>query len=195
VTFTVNQLAPVCRAIGHFTVIGHAGLNRVRFAGRVHRRALPAGTYRISARIASGQVVRRITLVVATAAPTRAELRALRALNVCVTEASSAPTAPTTISAGQARPRQNEATAGIGGAHGPNLHSGVLASTADKAARVVKPFLVGLLAAAIVFLSLASAPGAAVVGPRLNDVLARHRLEFAGLGVAALGGAALAFLL
>ena len=82
----------------------------------------------------------------------------------------------------------------MAGAHGPSLHSGVLASTAEQAARAAKPLLVALLAVAILFLGLASAPGAAVVGPRLNDVLARHRLELVGLGVVALGGAAIALL-
>jgi hypothetical protein len=44
-------------------------------------------------------------------------------------------------------------------------------------------------------LTLASLPGFAVPEPRVNEVLARHRLEIAGLGAAALVAVALAFLL
>jgi hypothetical protein len=52
-----------------------------------------------------------------------------------------------------------------------------------------------LLAAAIILLGLASLPRVAVVDPRLNDILARHRVEIAGVGTAALVAAAIALLL
>jgi hypothetical protein len=58
-----------------------------------------------------------------------------------------------------------------------------------------QPVLVAVLALAIVMLALASLPGFAVPEPRVNEVLARHRLEIAGLGAAALVAVALAFLL
>src|SRR6266511_336633 len=64
VIFTINQASPACRGIGHFAVVAHGGLNRVRFSGRIHGKPLGPGTYRISARTAAGRLVRRITLVV-----------------------------------------------------------------------------------------------------------------------------------
>src|SRR5437660_7656124 len=64
VVFLVNQLSPSCRASGRFSVAGHPGLNRIRFAGRVSGRRLGPGTYRISARTTAGRPLRRVTLVI-----------------------------------------------------------------------------------------------------------------------------------
>src|SRR5437870_8877366 len=50
VEFVVLQIAPRCQQMGRFRVQGRAGLNRVRFSGRVGRRMLGPGTYRIRAR-------------------------------------------------------------------------------------------------------------------------------------------------
>src|SRR5207247_7444207 len=50
ILFTVVQVSPVCRTAGSFSVVGHRGINRVRFNGRLHGRRLPPGTYRIGAR-------------------------------------------------------------------------------------------------------------------------------------------------
>jgi hypothetical protein len=78
---------------------------------------------------------------------------------------------------------------------GPNVHSGVLASAVEKTAEAVRPLFVALLAAAILLLGVASLPQTAVAEPRVNDLLARHRLEIAGVGATALVGTVLAFLL
>jgi hypothetical protein len=207
VVFTVNKVSPVCVGIGRFSVAGHAGLNRVRFSGRVHGQQLDPGTYRISARTAAGRLVRRITLVVVSgSAPTRPELQSLRAANVCSATARRAAAAVrgATSVGGSPLPTQPlprpitqsaKSASGIVPAHGPNLHSGVLASSADKTARAIRPLLVALLGLAIVLLAVAALPGAAVAEPRVHDALARHRLEIAGLGAAALVAVALAFLL
>jgi hypothetical protein len=79
--------------------------------------------------------------------------------------------------------------------HGPNLHSGVLASSVERTARVIRPVLVALLAFAILLLGVASLPGEAVPEARMHDLLARHRVELAGLGAATLVAVAVAFLL
>ncbi|HEX7254752.1 MAG TPA: hypothetical protein VF236_02385 [Gaiellaceae bacterium] len=50
VVFVVRGPAPSCRVAGRFSVRGERGVNHVRFAGRVGRRTLPHGTYRITAR-------------------------------------------------------------------------------------------------------------------------------------------------
>ena len=202
VVFFVNELSPVCRGVGRFTIAGHAGLNRVRFTGRVRGRQLGPGTYRISARTAAGRVVRRVTLVVVEAgAPSRAELMAARASNVCAGSRGTAFAAGSSTGAqaiAQVRrsftPQEHPSAAGA--PTGSNSHSGaVLASSIEKTARAIQPFLVALLATAIVLLGLASLPRAAVPDPRLNETLARHRLEIAGIGAVALVGVAVAFLL
>jgi hypothetical protein len=200
VAFTVNQVSPVCVGIGRFTVAGHAGLNRVRFAGVVHGRRLTPGTYRISIRSASGRVVRRVTLVVVGgSAPSRAELRSLRSANTCNGGGGTASTTTLTPLATQKLPGppaapQQVAVDGLA-PHGPNLHSGVLASSGEKTARAVRPLLVALLALAILLLGVASLPRVAVPEPQMHYLLARHRVELAGLGAAALVAVALAFLL
>jgi hypothetical protein len=56
----------------------------------------------------------------------------------------------------------------------------------EKSARAVRPALVALLGAAIVLLGLASLPKVAMIDPRFNDLLARHRTEIAAFGAAAL---------
>ena len=208
VLFAVDQVSPACRRLGRFSVAGHAGVNRVRFGGRMHGRQLAPGTYRISARTVSGRVVRRITLVVVGGpAPNRHELSSLRAANVC---AGTLPDAPFTATGAGAMSAGGEAAteplspsqsqthvngSGLGLPHPPNLDSGVLGTSVQKTAKALQPLLVALLAVAIVLLSLASLPRVAVPEPRFNDLLARHRAEIATLGAASLVAVALAFLL
>lgn len=210
----MTQVSPSCAGIGHFSVVGHAGLNRVRFTGKVHGRRLAPGTYQISIRTASGRVVRRVTLVVVgSSAPSGDELQALRSANACpdvTTTAQIAFAAAPFVSGGvaggvagvestaplaAAKVPQNPAAAALLPTKGPNLHSGVLASSVEKTARAIEPFLVALLALSILLLGTASMPREALPGPRLHDALARHRLELAALGAAALVAVALAFLL
>jgi hypothetical protein len=200
VVFTVNQLSPTCVGIGRFSVAGHAGLNRVRFAGVVHGRQLTPGTYRVSIHSASGRIVRRVTLVVVGgSAPSSDELHALRAANVCqggispTTTSASGGTTSTPLGL-QTLPQPKTAAAGLAPTHAPDIHSGVLGSSVEKTARAIQPLLVALLALAIILLAVASLPREAVPGPRAHDTLARHRLELAGLG-AGLGAVALAYFL
>ena len=185
---------------------GHAGLNRVRFAGRVHGRALGPGTYRISARTPNGRVVQRIILVIVSGgAPSRDELEAARASNVCAegaqsnagSSASSLASNPLSSSGeGASLPMPHAQASASSIAPPPAVGpSGVLASSIEQTARAIRPLFVLLLAAAILLLGLASLPQTAVPEPRVNDMLARHRLEIAGVGAAALVGTVLAFLL
>ena len=193
-------MSPVCVGIGHFTVKAHAGLNRVRFGGSVHGRPLDAGTYRVSIRTAAGHVVRRVTLVVVDGpAPTRDELRSLRAADTCagsgVSPTTTSASAPAGSSNASGPPAPNQAGAAQGlGPREPNLH-GILGSSVAKTARAIEPLLVALLALAILLLGVASLPREAVPDPRMHDLLARHRSEVAALGAAALVAVALAFLL
>jgi hypothetical protein len=79
VVFVVRGPAPSCSVAGRFSVRGHRGVNHVRFTGRVGRRKLPSGTYRISA-ITSGRAANRSVVVVLGehAPPTRFQCRSPR---------------------------------------------------------------------------------------------------------------------
>jgi hypothetical protein len=205
VIFAVDQVSPACRRLGRFTAAGHAGVNRVRFGGRMHGRQLAPGTYRISVRTVSGRVVRRLMLVVVSGpAPSREELSSLRAANSCESSAREAFFAATGASSAGGGPAESVSPsqtqtqgkgAGLGLPHPPNLNSGVLASSVQKTAKALQPLLLALLAVSIVLLGLASLPRVAVPEPRFNDLLVRHRAEIAGLGAVSLVAVALAFLL
>jgi hypothetical protein len=187
VVFVVKQLSPVCRIAGHFAVTAHAGRNRIRFPRRGSKLRLDPGTYRITARTRAGQVVQRVTIVVVKAgAPTHDQIIAARAANVCVLPAAS----PSTGASSMASSSQGSLAPGQPSASGPveaeNTHPGaVLGSTVATAARAVQPFLVALLALAILLLTVASLPRLAPLDSRANQILARHRMEIAGLGAAA----------
>jgi hypothetical protein len=145
-----------------------------------------------------------VTLVVVeVAAPSREELTAARALNACASERDTA-SAETLAGDGvgsalvqRFAPREQPSAPGAGPAGGGTAAhpGGVLASTVEKTAHAVRPFLVGLLVAAILLLGLAALPRVAVPDPRINDLLARYRIEIAGAGAAALAAAAIAFLI
>lgn len=201
VIFTVTQVSPVCQVVGRFAVKGHAGLNRVRFAGRIGPKPLEAGTYKITARTLGGRSLDRVTLVVVDGGPpSRSQLTAARASNVCpATRSSASPTGSIgafdtgLFSTPGSRTGQPSAS---GPSRAPDVPSGgVLASAVEQTARAIRPALVALLAAAIILLGLASLPRFAVVDPRLNDLLARHRVEIASVGTAALVGVGIALLL
>lgn len=204
VYFTVVQVSPICRPVGHFSYVGHAGFNRVRFDGRLGRRELEPGTYKISARTRSGRTIPRVTLVVVeSATPTSGELAVARAANVCssVTAASASAAASNTGSAANAdnverslQPKVEPLAGGIP-AEGANSHSGVLAASLERTAEALRPIVVVLLALAIVLLGIASLPRTAVPDPRMHDLLARHRVDLAGAGAAALVAVALLFFL
>jgi hypothetical protein len=193
VILSVTQLAPRCRAVGHFSVAGHPGTNRIRFAGRLHGRRLPNGTYRISLRTASGRLLREVTLVIVPGS------RPAAAQNAC---AASAARSSATVVSQFASVRQpplgqpNVQSAGVATPSNPKVNSGVLATTAEKAADAIqRPYLIVLLGLAIVLLGAASLPEAAVPDPRLGHLLRRHRLELAGLGGAVLAGVTISLLL
>jgi hypothetical protein len=202
---TVKQVYPACVGVGHFTARAHAGLNRIHLAARVGTKRLSPGTYQISIRTSGGRVVRRVTLVVlsAGATPTTATLQTLRAENTCTTTTTTVPgtvvdsTSGARVSGEGAPTLQADSApqaSGVPVPTGENLHSGVLATSVEKTARAIEPLLVALLAASVLLLGLASLPREAVPGPRMHDVLARHRLAVAALGTAALVAVALAFL-
>jgi hypothetical protein len=195
--FVVKQVAPVCRVVSRFGVVGHAGVNRVRFPRRTTGPKPDPGTYRITGRTRTGRLVEQVIVVVfAGGQPSRSEIEAARAADVCPS-AENLATSVAGTAAVQADSPSSPPTepAANGPALGPaSLPGGVLGSTAARAARAIRPMLVALLAVAIVLLGLASLPQLAFVDRRANQLLARHRLEVAGLGAAAFIAVLITFL-
>lgn len=67
VVFVVRGPAPSCDVVGRFSVRGRAGTNQVRFTGRIGRKTLEPGTYRLTARPANrARQTRPIVLIVGT---------------------------------------------------------------------------------------------------------------------------------
>jgi len=201
VVFVVKQVSPVCRIAGRFTVNGHVGLNRVRFPVRASKLRLDPGTYWVTENTRAGRVVQRVIIVVVDGgAPTRGEIAAARASNLCTAASGSTGSNTSDISGSPQAVQRPFTTAEQPSAGGPSevqsSHSGaVLAASVEKAVRAVRPALVALLALAIVLLGLASLPQTALPDARANEPLARHRLEIAGLGTVAFVAAVIAFLL
>jgi type IV secretory pathway TrbD component len=203
VFFTVKQVSPVCRPVGHFSYRGHAGFNRVRFDGKLRGAELAPGTYRISARTRAGRTIPRVIVVIVDAGPpTGAELAAARASNVCSGSASAAGSTGASNSGALASAEHlqrslqpQSGTLAIALAKGANSHSGVLAASLEKTAEALRPMIIVLLGLAILLLAVASLPRTAVSDPRLHDALARHRMDVASMGAAALVAVVLLFLL
>ncbi|MFY9580407.1 MAG: hypothetical protein WAQ33_13915 [Gaiellaceae bacterium] len=204
VVFTVTQVSPVCRAVGQFTVRGHIGLNRIPFKGRVRGRPLSAGTYRISARVrGGGTVLRVLVVIVESGSPSPTELLTAQRSNVCGaraalasngvsgTAASSPSQGSPTNQIGQSRKNDSE----TGGVAGKSHTSASPFAPAEVTKQVTNPVVIAALAAAVLLLGLAAVPKAAIPDPRLTDALARHRVEVALAGGAALAAAILALLL
>ncbi len=198
--FVVKQVSPVCKIAGHFVVYGHAGLNRIRFPGPASRLQLEPGTYRITARTRAGRVVRRVTIIaVDGGAPTRDQIAAARASNVCSAAGRfAAAGSGSTVASLLSYPQRSFAPAhpsASGPSAGRNAHSGaVLAASVEMASRAIRPILVALLSVAIVLLGIASLPPVATPESRANKVIAKHRAEIAGLGAAAFVAVVIAFL-
>jgi hypothetical protein len=137
--------------------------------------------------------------VVEADAPTDGELAAARTANVCagvgIAAASSSSAAANAVNVERSlRPKSEPLAGGIPG-KGANSHSGVLAASFEKTVEALRPIVVVLLALAIILLGVASLPRTAVPDERTHDILARHRVDLAGIGAAALVAVAVLFLL
>lgn len=112
VRFTVVRVYPSCERIGSFSVRAHAGVNRVRFGGRLGRRPLPEGTYRIVAQARGRETAAAtVTIVVARGETSPHELRRARGANAC--SAAEAHEIETAIGAAPARAAHHGGGGGI----------------------------------------------------------------------------------
>jgi hypothetical protein len=207
VRFTVMQVAPVCRLAGTFQVHGHAGLNRVRFGGRLHGAPLSAGTYEVTARTRSGKVIAVTTLVVVAArAPSRQELAFARKSNVCVAsgvlgEAAVRGSLAADVHAGTKHEAStivgNQRTSGGKPSRDDESSSASPVASASLAAveKARSPIVIALLGLAALMLGLAAVPRTAIADPRMIGLVATHRLELAAAGTTALLAAIVAMLL
>lgn len=113
---TVVRVYPTCKRIGTFTVRGQAGVNRIRFRGRLGRRMLPAGGYRLIVRARGAERdAAAVPIVVARGPVSAATVRRLRRAMAC--------SPPETLAVANL----NEADAGSSG-------GGVLAAFRDRIA-------------------------------------------------------------
>jgi hypothetical protein len=84
VRFTIVRVYPSCERIGSFSVRAHAGVNRVRFRGRLGGRPLAEGTYRLVAQARGRKTAAAtVTIVVVRGKTSSAELRRARRANAC----------------------------------------------------------------------------------------------------------------
>ncbi len=206
VVFTLFEVSPLCRTAARFAVVGQAGVNRVRFNGRVHGRTLQPGTYQLRAHKVGSGTVLHVTLVIAATPPSASYLTQARASNVCgATGALPTPfgngqLAAATIAGGANSPaseivrNQNPSPASSASRSGtPTAAAPFLPGRVSKNA--ANPLVIATLGLAMLLLGLAALPQAAVPDARLSYLLARHRIEVALAGAAALAAALLALAL
>jgi hypothetical protein len=136
-------------------------------------------------------------VVVSTEAPTRDQIIAARAANVCGFTAAVGSTGASS-GIGLTSSPQGSFTPPQPSASGPsegNRPGAVLGSTVASAARALRPALVAVLALAILLLAVASLPRPALTHYRANELLVRYRMEIAALGTAAFVAVLVALLL
>jgi hypothetical protein len=81
---TIVRVYPSCKRLGSFTVRAHAGVNRVRFRGRLRGRPLPAGGYRLVVRARGAQRdAAAVPIVIARGKTSKAEIRKARTRSMC----------------------------------------------------------------------------------------------------------------
>jgi hypothetical protein len=196
VQLDVLRVAPDCTRAGSFRVGGRAGVNRVRFRGRVRGKLLTPGTYVIRARAAGGRTIARTRLVIFDRPPRPEELRAARSSNVCGGGADGDSTAGghglpggTGAKASAALRVKGAASSSAEQGDKPPLSVGVLGERFTRVTDAVKeihPFLYVMLGVAIALLAVAAIPASFVPNARGAALLAYRRDAVAFAGAAAL---------
>lgn len=210
VRFTVVRVYPTCERVGVFHVRAHAGANRVKFRGRLTRRPLEDGTYRLFVRArGAGEDAAALRLVVVRGKPLSAkELRVARDANVCgaistvdgelaktALGGSTSPGADGSSVSGSAPDRAEASVAGGAGNIGRGAKTlGARFTRAIEDPASVHPFVWAALALSILLLGIAAVPPAALVSARA-ETIAYKRFEVGLAGTAALGAAFLMYLI
>lgn len=185
VEFVVVEVAPDCRRVGRFRVVGRRGVNRVRFRGHIRRKALRPGTYRITARTLPRGRALIDTGFVVVRHPQRDEIASARSADAC--HSSLRGQAASSATPGSATPRP-DTNGEVENATRPSRGHGVLGTKFAKAGvdavKSIPPWLFALLGLAIALLAVSALPPKATPAPGAAVTLAHHR------GVVALSGAA-----
>ena len=217
VRFTIVRVYPTCERVGSFRVRAHAGVNRVKFRGRLRGRPLEEGTYRllVRARGAAADAAALKLVVVRGKALSPRELREARNANVCGTTAEGEAELTALAGAiggssaqdGSGSSEEKGATGGTSdheGTGGPLAAAGAIGRGAktlgarftravdDPAA--IHPFVWVALALSILLLAVASVPSAVLTSARAEAIYYR-RFEIAIAGAAALGAAFLMYVI
>jgi hypothetical protein len=199
IEFTVFRIAPDCRFAGTFRVTAHAGVNRVRFGGRIGRRVLRPGTYLIRAQAVpvnpADTVLETKLVIFASGKPTRRQVRAARAADVCPRPTferlglgfgSFLAAAGSTGGSGS----QSAAKAGVDREQGETKAAGgVLGERFNgvrHAVRSVHPLIWIGLGIALALLALAALPVESARNAKVAMLLAYRRTEVALAGAATL---------
>jgi hypothetical protein len=198
VDFVVIQVAPRCRRVGRFRVAGRAGRNRIPFRGRIGRRLLGPGTYRIKAQpLRGGRAVLDSRFVIATR-PNKGEIAQARNADVCLQSASSSLSSAGSTAAGPAQKNGSDGTAPgrterRSGSSG--RRHGVLGARFAWAQRGTSGWLLALLGMGIGLLAVAALPLSVAPEWRVRELLARGRGPTALAGIGTILGVTVAYLL
>jgi hypothetical protein len=209
VEFIVIRVSPDCTIVGRFRVKGHKGVNRVSFRGRIGRRWLPPGTYRIVAHTPSlpTRPLMVTRLVIFNGKPTPAQVDVASASNVCAAANSAegagpfgfGPSSALFGSLGGVTGTGGEAKAAAAPAHGGWDSSGEVLgarfSRAGDAVKSIHPLLWIGLGIAIALLALAALPLEAAPNARIAALLAYRRMTVALAGASTLVAVTIAYAL
>jgi hypothetical protein len=204
------RVYPTCERVGSFRVRAHAGVNKIRWRGRLQGRPLAQGTYRVLVRArGAGRDAAALKIVVVRGEPLSArELRRARSANVCGTvDTAARNAAATTSGVGPTSSPSSGATSNptssavesvlIGGAGTIGRGARSLGAQFKKAVedpRSVHPLVWIALGFSILLLAVAAAPSEALVNARAGAI-AYKRVEVALVGTAALCAAVLMYLI
>jgi hypothetical protein len=212
VRFTVLRVYPTCERVGAFRVRAHAGVNKVKWRGRLKGRPLQEGTYRLLVRArGAGQDAAALKLVVVRGKPLSVkELREARNANVCGTTSTvdgetaetalGASTSPPPPAGSSGSPTPNSSSgepplAGAGGTIGRGAKAlGAQFTKAVESPQSIHPLVWAALVLSILLLALAAVPSETLVNVRA-EAIAYKRFEVAIAGTAALGAAFLMYLI
>jgi hypothetical protein len=185
VRFTIVQVFPLCRVVGSFTVRGHAGLNRLRFNGRIHGKRLDPGTYQIGLRTTRGRLLRVTIAIFNGHAISPSAVATARKRNVCGSTAAFSTLPGFTLQP----PVQGRFATAAATSSRSNPHPSLGVTGPRKVIQEIgkDPFALLALGLAVLLLGVAAIPQAATPSGRMGELLARERSVLA-LG----GGAALA---
>ena len=175
VRFTVVEVFPRCQVVGHFTVRGHAGVNRFRFNGRVHGKPLPGGTYQIGLRARRGRLLRVTIAIFDSAVISPSLVAAAKKRNVCGATTSLSASLGSDLGGVEGRSAAAESSSSRVSHHVLGVDVTGVAPQRLLTEIAKSPFGTIALGLAVLLFGLAMMPEAATPGPRTADLLARRR--------------------